>query len=154
VRTIINEQSGDIPADISNEASEARVHRKQTRCESVAILDEWTHFTIATLAEQCSRLATVEGADSEFARSLSEQYAKTGSLSAKQVQWANRLYRRYSELNRWQCESAKQHDWHNVGSVTHHYNTVLGTYSATDYHKCSKCGEWSETTHINAYSGD
>ena len=47
-----------------------------------------------------------------------------------------------------------QHEWRLVGSVTHYANSRLGTYSATDYYKCAKCGEWGEKHDYNNYSGD
>ena len=46
------------------------------------------------------------------------------------------------------------HEWKQVGSITHKFNTVLGTYSITDFHKCDRCGEWGETYQSNNYSGD
>lgn len=155
MRTIENERTGDIPADLSEQASVIRRKRTNTAdCASAEVPEAWEHFASATLAEKCARLATVEGKDAEFCHSLAKQFADKGTLSPKQTAWAENLYRKYAEANYWHRLRLLNHDWNIVGTITHYYQTVLGTYSATDYHKCAKCGEWGETYHENNYSGD
>lgn len=151
---VTDRRSGEIPDDLSLKASNERLARTRTWCASAGTLDQWTVFGIATLDEMCSRLATVEGRDSEFARSLADQFVKKGSLSVKQERWVNSLYREYSQRHNFLCLEKKRHDWNEVGSILHRWNIVLDTYSATSYKKCSKCGEWSETRSGNNYSGD
>ena len=90
----------------------------------------------------------------EFVKSLADQYAKKGELSQKQLWYVGRLYRKYSDKNYWLRQALLGHNWQQVGFIVHHYNTVLGTFSSTNYHKCSKCGLDGETTESNNYSGD
>ena len=150
-----NERSGEIPDDLSAEARTVRYKRTQiANCHGTEVPEAWTHPSFATFEEQLSRIATIQGDDAEFAASLVRQFATKGSLSPKQLSWVGRLYRKYADKVSVLRSIALQHDWRRVGSVTHYANHRLGTYSATDYHKCVKCGEWGETYDSNNYSGD
>ena len=155
MRTIHNEQIGEIPADQSQEACQARMYTmRNTLCASADLPEEWESIHEATLEQKCNRLATVNTGKWEFARSLAQQFKDKGTLSEKQMVWVNRLYHEHAERNRIVRRVRASHKWQNVGSITHRYNTVLGTYSITDFHKCDNCGEWGETYQSNNYSGD
>ena len=154
MRTITDEWSGEVPSDLSEQASEQRRLARHTHCQALDVPEEWTHSSVATLDEKVARIATVQGEHAEFAKSLAEQYAKKGTLSQKQLVWVARLYSKYADKNYWLRQALLSHSWQRVGSITHHYNTVLGTFSATDYHRCSKCGVSGETREGNNYSGD
>lgn len=155
MRTIHNEQIGEIPADQSQEACQARMYTmRNTLCASADLPEEWESIHEATLEQKCNRLATVNTGKWEFARSLAQQFKDKGTLSEKQMVWVNRLYHEHAERNRIVRRVRASHQWQNVGSITHRYNTVLGTYSITDFHKCDNCGEWGETYQSNNYSGD
>jgi hypothetical protein len=150
--TITDRWSGEIPADLSDQASEQRRSARHTYCHAVEVPEAWSQS--ATLDEQLVRLSTIEGNDAEFVKSLADQYAKKGELSQKQLWYVGRLYRKYSDKNYWLRQALLGHNWQQVGFIVHHYNTVLGTFSATNYHKCSKCGLDGETTEFKNYSGD
>jgi len=150
--TISDRWSGEIPADLSDKASEQRRSARHTYCHAVEAPEAWSQS--ATLDEQLVRLSTIEGSDAEFVKSLADQYAKKGELSQKQLWYVGRLYRKYSDKNYWLRQALLGHNWQQVGFIVHHYNTVLGTFSSTNYHKCSKCGLDGETTESNNYSGD
>lgn len=149
------ERSGEIPTDLSAEASTARYKRTQVaNCNGSEVPEAWTRTSEATLDERLARIATIQGDDAGFATSLVQQFATKGSLSPKQLSWVGRLYHKYAnEVSRLRSVLL-QHDWRRVGTVTHYANHRLGTYSATNYHKCAKCGEWGETYEGNNYSGD
>lgn len=152
---ITDERSGEVPADLSAEASEARSKRMRTAdCNGTDVPEAWKNESQATLDEKLDRIATIQGEDAKFATSLVEQYAKRGELSTKQVTWVARLYRKHADLNHWRRLSLLQHNWKLVGSVTHYANNRLGTFSATDYYECTKCSELGEEHHFNNYSGD
>ena len=157
MRTIENEITGEIPADLSEQASTLRNQRTKTAdCRVTEAPEEWAHWSHTSLAEKCARLATVpeHWKNAEFAHSLAKQFAYNGFISPKQEAWVQTLYTEYTNTTHWLRAGALRHDWQKVGSITHYYNTVLGTYSATDFHKCTKCGELGETYDVNNYSGD
>jgi hypothetical protein len=150
-----NERSGEIPDDLSAEAGTVRHKRiRIADCHGTEVPEAWTHPSFATLDEQLARIATIQGDDAAFATSLVQQFTKTGKLSPKQLAWVGRLYRKYADKVSVLRSIALNHDWRQVGSITHYANHRLGTYSGTDYHKCVKCGEWGETYESNNYSGD
>ena len=150
-----NERSGEIPDDLSAEAGKVRHRRTRVAdCHGTDVPEAWTHPSFATLEERLARIATIQGDDAAFATSLVQQFATKGSLSPKQLAWVGRLYSRHADEVARLRSVALQHDWRQVGQVTHYANHRLGTYSGTDYHKCVKCGEWGETYEHNNYSGD
>jgi hypothetical protein len=155
MRTINDERTGEIPEDQSVEACQARASTmRNTTCASADLPEEWKRYSDATLEEKCDRLATVTTGKYEFAQSLAQQFKDKGTLSEKQTIWVERLYNEYAEINRVVRMVRAKHEWKKVGSITHHLNTVLGTYSATDFHKCDKCGEWGENYQSKNYSAD
>jgi hypothetical protein len=155
MREITDQRSGEIPDDLSAEASKARSKQMRTAdCNSTDVPEAWTHPSFASVDERLARLSTIEGKDASFAKSLADQYAKKGVLSTKQLGWVGRLYRKYADQNYWRRFGALNHDWQRVGTITHHYNTVLHTYARTHYYKCTKCGEWGEEYDYKNYSGD
>lgn len=155
MRDITDQRSGELPDDLSAEASEARSKRKRTAdCNSTEVPEAWTPTAFASVDEQIARIATIQGEDAKFATSLVDQYAKKGELSPKQLHWVARLYTKYADRNYWQRFGLLNHDWQRVGTITHYANFTLNTHSATHYYKCTKCGEWSETRDVKNYSGD
>jgi len=155
MQDILNQRSGEIPADLSDEARATRFKRMRVAdCNGVEAPEAWTHPSLATLEEQVARIATIEGKDAEFAKSLAEQYKKKGELSPKQAGWVARLYRKYADKNYWRRFGALNHDWQLVGSVTHHANFTLNTHLVSKYYKCAKCGEMGEKRDEKNYSGD
>lgn len=155
MQDITDQRSGTLPADMSVEASEARSKRhRKADCNIADAPEAWTNPSFASLDEQLMRIATIQGEDAKFATSLVEQYAKKGELSTKQLAWVSRLYRKHADRNHWRRVKALNHDWRQVGTVTHYANFTLNTHSATNYHQCTKCGEWSETRDVKNYSGD
>ena len=154
MRTIYDERTGEIPEDQSLEACRARASMRTTICALADLPEEWESPHDATLEQKCHRLSTVNTGKWEFARSLAQQFKDKGALSAKQLVWVNRLYNEHFQTNCIVRRVRMGHEWKQVGSVTHNLNTVLGTYSITNFHKCDRCAEWSETYQSNNYSGD
>ena len=148
-------RTGEVPADQSREACEARAFAMHsTACASADLPEQWESIHDATLEQKCNRLATVTTGKHEFARSLAQQFKDKGTLSEKQLSWVHRLYREYAERNAIVRRVRSEHEWTQVGSITHYDNPDLGTFAVTKFHKCDKCGEWGETYRANAYSGD
>lgn len=153
--TIDDSKTGQIPTDLSLEASQKRSHQMNiSDCTATPIPAEWDISPSVTIEQKCVLLATVTGPKMKFAHSLALQFSKNGELSRKQIQWVNRLYRDYAEQNKILRRMATQHDWQNVGTDLHQSNYMLGTYQQTTYYECSKCAAQGERYKSKNYSGD
>lgn len=156
MKTIDDSKTGQIPTDLSFEASQKRSRQMHiSDCSATPIPAEWEISPSVTLEQKCVLLATlVDGVKVKFAHSLAKQFADNGKLSEKQIQWVNRLYRDYAERNKIQRRMATEHDWKKVGTDLHQSNYMLATYQQTTYYECSKCAVQGERYESKNYSGD
>jgi hypothetical protein len=109
----------------------------------------------STVADVVDFLRTVtEGPSAEFAQSLVRYYDKHGELTAKQFTYAYRMNHAHVEREMAIRSRNASHDWVMTGSENYYNNSVLGTYSYSDFFCCSKCGAIGERHYNKNYSGD
>lgn len=153
--TIRNQHTGTVPTDHSVEASRERALLRSTLCTAEAgTVPPKAHFLTYEQALELMRPLKGDSRKRQIAQSLIQQYDMKRSLSAAQQELALRIYGELWDVLRAAAELASRHDWKHIGSTVWYNNTVLGTYSASDYYECSKCHLISETYEANNYSGD
>lgn len=149
-----NEFTGIVPVDRSYEAKVARHNAYTTRCTVGNIVEpkRSNHLTVEELVDFLR--GVVDGNKADFAQSLVRYYDSKGFLTSKQETSARRVYAQAYIVLFYNFQQSFQHKWKKEGSALHYLNHVLGTFSSSDYWRCSKCNVLGETSEGNNYSGD
>lgn len=155
-RIVVPMSTNTSPSDTRKPSSHAaRVRAMRTNCSAGAAAAENLPPQQPSLDGLAEFLRTVtSGRNASFASSLASYYDKHGTLTAKQTHYALQMYTVWRRREIARIGSLLEHDWQYVGSETHYSNNVLGTYSGSDFYRCTKCGVDGERVESNNYSGD